>query len=242
MNWTELAGVFFLGLMGTGHCLGMCGAFALSVTNGSPGVAATIGRHAAYQFGKATSYAFIGLIVLLAGRWLVASGVLVGFQNLLGGIVGLAMIVMGAAYAFEFRIQSRFMTGWGGGKVCAALGVLWSRPCAWKCVLIGWLNGLLPCGLTMMALLSLANTGTVLGVVAGAYVFGFSTVPGLLFLGLAGRQVGVSGRRWLLRVGGVFLMVFGLLTLVRGVPEVHAWMHQHLMFSPGGSSGTDCCH
>jgi sulfite exporter TauE/SafE len=110
-----------------------------------------------------------------------------------------------------------------------------------KSVLIGWINGFLPCGLSMMALLALANTGSTVGVVTGAYVFGFATMPGLLALGLFGQRLGANPRRWLVRVGGVALIFFGVLTLMRGQPAVHAWMHEHLMWGGGGHAGHDCC-
>lgn len=242
MTWTDLIGVFLLGLTGTGHCLGMCGAFALAVSAGSGRPAVVVGRHVAYQLGKATSYAFIGVVLLVASRWVAAQVSLASFQNVLGWLVGAAMIAMGVAYVCELRLPAKALTWWQGSKVCGALGGLWGNPSLAKSVLIGWVNGLLPCGLSMMALLALVNTGSTLGVVAGAYVFGLATLPGLLALGLLGQQIGVAHRRWLVRVGGVALILFGVLTLVRGVPAVHGWMHQHLMFGGVETVGAECCH
>jgi sulfite exporter TauE/SafE len=66
-------------------------------------------------------------------------------------------------------------------------------------------------------------------------------MPGLLAVGLLGQRIGLAQRRWLVRLGGLALVLFGLLTLVRGVPVVHAWMHEHLMF--GSSDGAhEMCH
>jgi sulfite exporter TauE/SafE len=63
----------------------------------------------------------------------------------------------------------------------------------------------------------------------------------LLAVGLLGQRVGVTHRRWLVRLGGIALVLFGVLTLVRGVPAVHMWMHEHLMFR--GAEGThEICH
>jgi hypothetical protein len=242
MNWTDLIGVFLLGLTGTGHCLGMCGAFALAVSAGSSRPAVVVWRQVFYQFGKATSYAFIGIVLLVATRWAKAQWPLAYFQNTLGVLVGLSMIAMGVAYAFEIRLPAKILTWWQGSAVCGVVGGLWGKPSVLKSVLIGWLNGLLPCGLSMMALLALVNTGSTFGVLAGAYVFGLATMPGLLVLGLLGQKIGVAQRRWLVRIGGVALMLFGVLTLVRGVPAVHAWMHEHLMFGGGEASGAECCH
>jgi len=241
MIWSDYVGIFLLGLTGTGHCLGMCGAFALAVSAGSARHTDVVWRQVCYQLGKATSYLFIGVVLLLASRMVDAQWPLLRFQNVLGWIVGAVMTAMGAAYAFEIRLPVRVQTWWKGSAVCGLLTGLQGSPSLAKSVLIGWINGFLPCGLSMMALLALANTGSVVGVVTGAYVFGFATMPGLLVLSLLGQRIGVGHRRWLVRVGGVALMIFGLLTLVRGVPAVHAWMHAHLMFG-GGAAAHEMCH
>ncbi|MFT3780710.1 MAG: sulfite exporter TauE/SafE family protein [Nibricoccus sp.] len=242
MTWSDYVGVFLLGLTGTGHCVGMCGAFALVVSGGATSSAAVFWRHGFYQLGKATSYAFIGLILLLATRWIAAQTSLVYFQNALGFLIGLAMIAMGATYAFEIRLPAKALAWWQGEAVCGTLGGVFAKPSAPKSLLIGWLNGLLPCGLSLMALLALVNTGSTVGVLTGAYVFGLATMPGLLAVALLGQKFGATPRRWLVRVGGVALILFGLLTLVRGVPAVHVWMHQHLMFGGAEASGPEFCH
>lgn len=237
VTWSDCIGVFLLGLAGTGHCLGMCGVFAVAVAEGSSSPLETVFRHGVYQFGKATSYLFVGLVLFLAARW--AEGVLPYFRNALGVAVGLALVVTGISYAAELRFF-RGRLGWlmNGGH-CGLAGGFGLRASMWRSLLIGWINGLLPCGLSMMALLALVNTGSLAGLAEGVYVFGLATLPGLLVLALAGQKIGVRPRRWLIRLGGVALVAVGVLTLVRGVPAVHAWMHGHLM--GGGQPQCERC-
>ena len=241
MNWSDYAGIFLLGLSGTGHCLGMCGAFSLAVSAGAQRPAVVVWRQLSYQLGKATSYAFIGTLLLLVSGAVDARWPLLRFQTVLGWIVGAAMIGMGFAYAAEVRLPAQAARWWQGSAVCGAMTGLARSPSLLKSLLIGWINGFLPCGLSLMALLALANRGSAVGVVVGAYVFGFATLPGLLAVGLLGQRIGVGQRRRLVRLGGVALVVFGLLTLVRGVPAVHGWMHEHLMFGQGGMAH-EMCH
>jgi len=241
MNWSDIFGIFLLGLSGTGHCLGMCGMFSLAVSVDAKGPAIVVWRQVSYQLGKATSYAFIGLLLLLARGVVEARWPLLNFQTALGWIVGSVMIAMGVAYVAELRLPVGAARWWQGSALCGALTGLSRSPSLWRSVLIGWVNGFLPCGLSLMALLALANRGSTIGVVVGAYVFGFATLPGLLAVGLLGQRIGVSQRRWLVRLGGAALIGFGLLTLVRGVPAVHGWMHEHLMFG-GNNSGPELCH
>jgi sulfite exporter TauE/SafE len=151
------------------------------------------------------------------------------------------MIAMGVAYVAELRLPIGAARWWQGRALCGGMAGLWRSPSLLKSVLIGWVNGFLPCGLSLMALLALADRGSTVGVVVGAYVFGFATLPGLLAVGLLGQRMGVAHRRWLVRLGGGALIAFGLLTLVRGTPAVHVWMHEHLIFG-GGGGAHEVCH
>jgi len=240
MNWSDFFGIFMLGLSGTGHCLGMCGGFSLAVSAGAQRPAVVIWRQVSYQLGKATSYAFIGTLLLLVSGAVDARWPLLHFQDVLGWVVGAVMIAMGFAYLAEWRLPTGAARWWQGSAVCGAMTGLWRSPSLLKSLLIGWVNGFLPCGLSLTALLALADRASTVGVVVGAYVFGLATLPGLLAVGLLGQRIGGVRRRWLVRLGGVALLAFGLLTVVRGVPAVHAWMHAHLMFGGGPCGRADC--
>lgn len=230
MSFVDLGSVFLLGLLGTGHCVGMCGAFAMAVAVGAPTPAVVVWRQVAYQLGKATSYLFIGALLLLAGTWVDQQNPVLRVQAIVGWIVGVAMILVGLAYAAEWRWPAPVQRWWQGSAACGALGALWRSPSLFKSLLAGWVNGFLPCGLSFMALLFLAGTGSATTLVVGAYVFSFATLPGLLAVALFGQKLSLLHRRRLVRASGVALVIFGVLTLVRGQPAVHHWMHEHLMF------------
>ncbi len=233
MTLSDYFGVLLMGLLGSGHCIGMCGPFALAVSAGSGNAATMVARQVAYQIGKATSYLFIGLVLLTLTELVNARDPLLGLQNLLAALTGAVMIAAGLAYALEWRLPPALARRWQGGAVCGAMSVLWRSPSLLKSLLIGWLNGFLPCGLSLTAILYLVNYGKIEAVVAGSYVFGLGTLPGLLLLAFAGRKISLNSRRWLLRATGVALVVFGVLTVLRGNPSVETWFHQHLMFGAG---------
>lgn len=229
MSWGDYAGVFLLGLLGTGHCVGMCGGFALAVGAGAAGPARVMARQVAYQFGKATSYLLIGVVLLLAGSMIAGAAHLAGAQNAAGAAAGILLIALGAAYASEWRAP-RWLAGWvEGSRMCGLLTAVWHSPSLYRSVLIGWVNGFLPCGLSLAVLFHLASFGSVTAVATGVYVFGLATLPGLLAVSLLGRGWSVSRRRWLVRASGVVLILFGALTMVRGAPAVHRWFQHHLM-------------
>lgn len=242
MTFADYISVLLIALAGSGHCVGMCGVFSVAVSANARNMPVLLARQLAYQFGKATAYLFIAALLLLAGSLLGAQERLAGAQNLLGYIAGALMILAGLAYALEIRLPPALARWWQGSAACGAMRGLWQSPSLLKSVLVGWINGFLPCGLSLTALIYIASFGSVTGVIAGSYLFGLGTLPALLLVGFLGQRVALSlqTRRWLVRVSGALLIVFGILTLLRGTPAVCHCGHDH-NHAPA-AQGETCCH
>lgn len=237
MGPIDYLSVFLLGLAGTGHCIGMCGAFAIAAGAGPGGAPRLVLRQVSYQLGKATSYVFIGVLLTLgAGSFAGVDGVS-ALGNVLGWIVGGFMAAMGVLQLGGFSLGLRAERWLGGGGACATIFAAAKAPTMPRSLLIGWINGFLPCGLSIAALLYLARFGSVLDTTLGAYVFGFGTMPGLLATAALGQRMSVSFRTAWVRISGVALVILGIVTVVRGVPEFHEWIHGILV--PGGHSGME---
>ena len=56
-------------------------------------------------------------------------------------------------------------------------------------------------------------------------------------VGWLGQRVGVQARRRWMRLSGVLLVVFGLLTALRDEPSVHGLFHPLMPELPGGGAG-----
>ncbi|MCU0792197.1 MAG: sulfite exporter TauE/SafE family protein [Opitutaceae bacterium] len=236
MTWADYLTVGLMGLLGGAHCAGMCAPFAFAISAGAGGRAAWLAaRHTAYQLGKATAYVFLGVLLMLAAGWADLVAPLAKIQNLLAGVAGGVMVILGLGYALAWRWTGSWAAegGWAG-RACGALRVLWTGTSLWRCVLTGWINGFLPCGLSFAALLFLVSRDSLEGVVAGAYVFGFGTMPVLLAVGWLGERVSAKARGRGLRIAGGLLVVFGVLTIFRGADAVHHWFHEHTV--PGGAA------
>jgi len=227
MSAADYLAIFLMGLFGAGHCIGMCGAFALAAGAGAGGAGRVLLRQVVYQFGKALSYVFLAVLFTLVGSWLGGQGMLPWLQKVFGALVGVFMVGLGLMYALELRLAPRIARFWEGSRVCGTVGAVLRAPTLWRSLLIGWVNGFLPCGLSLAAVVFAASFGSVLDAIGGAALFGFATLPGLLVVALVGHQVSARGRRWLLRLAGLTLVALGLLTIVRGVPAVHEWFHRH---------------
>lgn len=220
-----LISALILGLLGGGHCLGMCGGLMGALTLAIP--PEQRGRRLqlllAYNLGRILSYASAGLLFGLAG-WAVASS---PAAMLLRIVAGLLLISMGL-----------YLAGWWSGLTrIEALGRgLWRhiQPVASRllpvsslsrALLLGALWGWLPCGLVYSTLLWAASQGDALDSGLLMLAFGLGTWPVLLATGMAAeRLTALLRRRGVRMAGGLLVILFGLWTL----PGPHqAWLMGH---------------
>lgn len=221
----QLLSALILGLLGGGHCLGMCGGLmgALSLAIPAEQRNRRLYLLLAYNAGRILSYALAGLLLGLAG-WALASGPL---AIVLRGIAGLLLIAMGL-----------YLAGWWSGLTrIEALGRgLWRHlqpltrrfmpvTSPSRALVLGGLWGWLPCGLVYSTLLWAASQGDALHSAALMLAFGIGTLPVLLATGLAAERLGSLLRQRGVRVaGGLLVMLFGVWTLPG--PHQH-WLMGH---------------
>ncbi|MDM8351134.1 sulfite exporter TauE/SafE family protein [Pseudomonas sp. sp1636] len=220
-----LLSALVLGLLGGGHCLGMCGGLMGALTLAIPAEqrAQRLQILLCYNLGRILSYATAGLLLGMAG-WAVASS---PAAMLLRVIAALLLIAMGL-----------YLAGWWSGLTrIEALGRgLWryiqpltrrfmpvtSRP---RALLLGGLWGWLPCGLVYSTLLWAASQGDALDSAALMLAFGIGTLPVLLATGMAAERLTALLRQQGVRMaGGLLVILFGLWTLPG--PHQH-WLMGH---------------
>lgn len=222
-----LGSALVLGLLGGGHCLGMCGGLMGALTLAIPPEQRSrrlrLRLLLAYNLGRILSYAAAGLLLGLAGVALASSPLATGLRV----AAALLLIAMGL-----------YLAGWWSGLTrIEALGRgLWRhvQPLATRllpvsslprALLLGALWGWLPCGLVYSTLLWAASQGDALHSAALMLAFGLGTWPVLLATGLAAERVGALLRnRGVRMAGGVLVILFGLWTLPG--PHQH-WLMGH---------------
>jgi sulfite exporter TauE/SafE len=204
-----LTTAFLAGLLGAGHCFGMCGGIA-----GGLGAMAT-GRGAiisalVFNGARVLSYALLGgLAALLAG----ATGELLSLPAW-GRWLRLLTILL------IFLVGLRFLFAWRGLAIIEQAGAgLWSRvaPLAQSAVtrpglsgraLLGLCWGLLPCGLVYTLLLTAASTGRFNDGFLTMLAFGLGTLPALTGMTLwAPALAGVLQDRVFRRLVGLGLVL-----------------------------------
>lgn len=220
-----LLSALILGVLGGGHCLGMCGGLMGALTLAIPPQQRGRRLHLllAYNLGRICSYALAGLLLGLAGWALASSPAALALRV----VAGLLMIVMGL-----------YLAGWWSGLTrIEALGRglwRWIQPLTRRfmpvtslprALLLGGLWGWLPCGLVYSTLLWAASQGNALDSAALMFAFGLGTLPVLLATGLAAERLSTLLRKQGIRMaGGVLVILFGLWTLPG--PHQH-WLMGH---------------
>lgn len=220
-----LVSALILGLLGGGHCLGMCGGLMGALTLAIP--PEQRGRRLrlllAYNLGRILSYTAAGLLLGLAG-WVVAGS---AAEVIMRSLAALLLITMGL-----------YLAGWWSGLTrIETLGRgLWrhiqpltrrfmpvtSLP---RALVLGALWGWLPCGLVYSTLLWASSQGSALNSALLMLAFGLGTWPVLLATGLAAeRIIALLQRRGVRVAGGLLVILFGIWTLPG--PHQH-WLMGH---------------
>ncbi len=220
--------VFFGGLAGSLHCVGMCGAFPLALAAGGRG---NLRRQLLYHAGRLNTLVFIGAVSGGLGEALVGVAPFVAVERGIAIVAGLVMMVIGA----EVLGLLPQLTGRGAlfaqrtvGRLLA--GVMHS-PSPAAPLALGVFNAFLPCQLIYAFAASAAGTRSVVAGMLTMLAFGLGTVPAMLALGVTRVLAEARMRARLTLVAGVLVIAFGALTVLRGldlVPHGHDHgSHQH---------------
>jgi sulfite exporter TauE/SafE len=214
MTPVEFSVVFVLGLVGSLHCLQMCGPIVLAYGLHLDRTRA-MRAHFQYNAGRILTYTALGAVAGAAGHGIGLLGRMAGLASGARVLAGAAMIVAGFA-----------MTGLGparGGLVTIQKSAGRRLMAPGGKFRLGLILGFLPCGLIYAALLKAVETGSAAGGAATMLAFGLGTSAALLALGLTSSLAGLRVGQWSTRVAAVCVMVSGVVLIWRGlmVPACH---------------------
>lgn len=211
-----LSAALLAGLLGSAHCLGMCGGISgLFAVNTSVATLRTqIPFALAYNAGRVVSYAVLGGIVGLFGSVIVKASpsVAVGIR-LASGIV---IILVGLKVAFDLKLLN---------PVERMGASIWSRiaPAAQGLVPVttlpralglGLVWGWLPCGLVYSVLMIAAASADSASGAAVMVAFGVGTMPAMVLTGLGAARLAELMRRRGARLGlGLAIVLMGIVTM-----------------------------
>ncbi len=203
-----LGSLFVVGLMGSGHCIGMCGGIVAALGSNRPSLQLLIG----YNLGRLLSYSIAGamaaaLVIGVAGE---------RYQQLipiLRTVAGTMIVLMGLYIAGWWRVLTRLEQAgqliWR--RIQPLLLRLGKPDSATKAVAAGMLWGWLPCGLVYSALSQALVSHSAVAGALSMLAFGLGTLPAML----AGGWFSARLARWLQsialrRLMGICLVALGL--------------------------------
>jgi len=205
---------FMIGIVGSFHCVGMCGPLALAIPLKNNSFGAKLSGSLLYNAGRVTTYAVFGLIFGLIGQ----TAALFDFQQWLSiaaGIVILFFIVIPKQYNIQ-RFAGDYTNGLMG-KLRSALGRLFSQKQHASLFLIGLLNGLLPCGLVYMAVAGAIGAGDTGSSILFMAAFGLGTLPVMWSIAFFGNYAGVQLRQKIRRLYPYMMALMACLLILRGM-------------------------
>jgi len=240
IDLSALFTAFLVGLLGSGHCFGMCGGIAAGL--GTLPIAGAkqddqkprISSAVLFNIGRILSYAVLGFI----SAWLLAS---------LGQVLNVpkwGMILRFATAVMIFLIGVQFLFNWQTLAIIERLGAK-----VWKLILpiavrasslpggsgrlaLGLCWGLLPCGLVYSVLLTASATGSPVSGATVMLAFGVGTLPSMLGMSLAAPALAAMlSDKWTRKLMGAALILLAVLSVSLMVVKMQgksSHMHSNL--------------
>lgn len=198
------------GLLGSFHCVGMCGPIALATPTIGAGLWGRMGSKLFYHLGRVATYSLLGGLFGAFGMGLK----LAGLQQSISIAAGMAII-----------IGTLLSAGWLGrlagdplsrikGNIIADL---FQRKTYTSLLLIGMLNGLLPCGFVYIGLIGSIAVQHVWEGAAFMAMFGIGTIPLMFGVSVVGQFINGSVRNRMNKLMPYFAVFIGTLFILRGL-------------------------
>jgi uncharacterized protein len=228
----DLVLLFGASLLGSAHCVAMCGPYVAMCTaqfvprGATP--AARCGLRVLFNLGRIATYSLIGLIVGAFGQIAQELASRFGVTGITAIAAGIAAMVFGLSMLGWFRDPARVvaMAGLGRWLVAGRVRVNQAPPAAAP-LLLGALQGWLPCALVYAAASRAALAGSPAMGALTMLVFGLGTLPAVFAMTLVPwtllRRVKAQ------RLAGMLLAGLGVLLILRGlanfglVPSMGWW-------------------
>lgn len=163
-----------LGFAGSIHCVGMCSPLAMAVSNITG--QAILGR-LIYNAGRILTYALLGTIISSIGMHLPLNN----FQNIISIVLGVLLItvtITGATTNYLPFIARPMQ--YASAKLKLLFARFLKRKTRTSVFILGALNGLLPCGLTFLALTYCITLSGPLSGFNFMVLFGLGTLPAMI--------------------------------------------------------------
>lgn len=246
----DLSLSFLAGLLGSMHCVGMCGAIVLAYSTqlfpgGEQGRAPGVGSaaikgipgHSLYNSGRILSYTLIGALAGFLGGAIGSIREVGAWVSIIGGVAVAGLLMLDLLPRINV---------WSPGEhtmlrkfhLKSITDLLSLRSLESK-FYIGLLTPFLPCGLLYSMFIKAGSSGCAVDGAVTMLVFGLGIVPSLLITGVVSAYIGIKLRFYANRLAAMTIILMGVIMIMRGagVPmplipgshhdEMHHERHMH---------------
>lgn len=208
-----LAG-FILGLLGSLHCIGMCGPIAMMLPVSKTNPTKKIFQIILYHLGRIVTYSLLGIVFGLVGKGLFLSGLQQQLSIIIGVIMILLIIFPKISHTLTFKISPLTKVL---NTLKLQLGLYLKKESYYAIFTIGFFNGFLPCGMVYLALVGAIAMGSLFESTLYMFLYGLGTVPLLSVLIYVKDAFSNRFRNQLQKAIPVFVVVIGVLFIIRGL-------------------------
>jgi uncharacterized protein len=232
-----------LGILGSMHCVGMCGPLALALPIHTQSPAMKIWSILLYNSGRALTYSAFGFVFGLLGQGFAIFGLQQKLSITLGIII-LITVFLPKLLSFSLVITVKLHSVLN--KIKSLMSSYMSKRGMFSFLSIGLLNGLLPCGLVYMALTGATATGNSIEGAMFMAVFGLGTIPVMFSLMWFGNLMSLQLRGKIRKAFPYFISVIGIMMILRGmnlgIPYLSPKMEAGEKNISCHTDTKNCCH
>jgi sulfite exporter TauE/SafE len=206
---------FMAGVLGSGHCLGMCGALVSGYFM-KAGPSRSYLPYFVYQMARIFVYTLVGFAAAALGFVLVSSGVFGKVQSILQMFIGAVVIILALGilgwipFQGSVRLLPMNLLRRGYAESRTKGPILGAS-------IAGLLNGLMPCPLTFAMAVKATSATTIMEGGLLMLTFGSGTLPTMLFVSVAFGKMSAHFRGLMLKSAALIMIIMGCNTIYMGM-------------------------
>jgi sulfite exporter TauE/SafE len=205
---------FLIGFLGSFHCVGMCGPITLALPVVFEKKSALFLSRLLYNLGRVITYALFGAVLgLFSNRIMI-----IGLQEYVSITLGLLIVVyVLSPKSLKAQLASTSIYTSISNSIKNGFNKVSQKKSVTSFLLIGIINGFLPCGFVYVALAGALTTGGIIESTGFMVLFGLGTLPIMFVTSVAGRYINLGVKKKINKLIPVFALVLGIIFILRGL-------------------------